>query len=54
MKNLKEDNKKLKSDEKIASQPELIVLSKTKLDLEAVKKALKDSKETKTICFKSS
>ena len=44
---MKEDNTKLKSDEKLASQPELVVFRKTKLDLEAVKKALKDSKETK-------
>ena len=47
MKNLKEENKKLKSDEKLASQPEPVVLRQTKLDLEAVKKALTDLKETK-------
>ena len=54
MKNLKEDNKKLNSDEKPASQPELIVLRKTKLDKESVKKNSERFKGDQMICFKSS
>ena len=45
IKNMLEDNDKLKSDEKLASQPELIELKRTKKDLEDVKKALEESKK---------
>ena len=47
LKNLQEDNRKLNPYNKLASPPKLIVLRKTKLNLETLKKALKDSKETK-------
>ena len=45
IKNMLDDNTKLKSDEKLAVQPELIELKRTKNDLEDVKKALDESKK---------
>ena len=47
IKNILDDNTKLKSDEKLAFQPELIELKRTKNDLEDIKKALEESKKAK-------
>ena len=48
IKNLLDDNNKLKSDERLGEQPELVELKKIKLELEFTKKALEESKKAET------